>query len=132
MTREVVGIIADIPHPAMIPKYKNNWNREVIWESSKHAMPNKAPQTVMIKRGLKRSASLPETRAIKPLTTMASENAPEVSPRVQPNSSDKGLKKTPKLEITRPKEIKVKKVPVTTVYFSGLFVFCCLSVFIRS
>ena len=74
----------------------------------------------MIKRGLNLSASLPAMMDIKPLHNTETENAPDVSARVQPNCSDTGLKKTPKLDITRPSDSNTRKVPITIVYLWGI------------
>jgi len=72
------------------------------------------PQNVNTTRGPNLSLSAPTTIPNTPYINMDREKAPEVTALFQPNSSNNGLKKTPKELYVAHDTTKIKKAAITT------------------
>jgi len=87
-------LTAHSPIAASTPTTAYSDQRDPIRLASTHATPSTAAPASMIRRGPRRSTSIPMTGDRTPCTTDEIENAAAVAPRDQPNSSSSATKKT--------------------------------------
>ena len=96
VTVDVIGTAPPLRlTPTIIPQNIYSCHKLLVCDIKKQPRPNRQPQTVAINLGPNLSHSLPAKIPRKPVKNMLNDWALEVISRVQPNSSDNGLKKTP-------------------------------------